>query len=128
MTLDNCTLDLSRHATPEQHTRAEDLANEIVQQNRPVTARFVDDAELAALPLRKPPAARHHQLRVVEVQGFDWSACGGTHVGATGEIGQIKLLRAEKRGAEQRIEFACGMRALRDYRWKNQALLSMALQ
>ncbi len=128
MTEDNCTLDLARALTPEQHVHAEELANQIVQEDRPVSAQFVDDETLARLPLRKPPAAKHQQIRIVEIKDFDWSACGGTHVRTPGAVGMVKVLRAERRGNEQRIEFACGMRALRDYRWKNQALLAMAAQ
>jgi alanyl-tRNA synthetase len=128
MTTDNCTLDLPRHLTAEQHSAAEELANEIVQQNRSVRATFVSDDELARIPLRKAPAAKHTKIRIVEIAEFDWSACGGTHVRATGEVGFIKLIRAEKRGNEQRIEFMCGMRALRDYRWKNQSIVSLAAQ
>lgn len=128
MTESNCTLDLLRQLTTEQHAQAEELANQIVQSNRPVRAAFVGDEELARMPLRKPPAAKHEKIRIVEVSGFDWSPCGGTHVRATGEVGLIKILGAERRASEQRIEFGCGMRALRDYRWKNQAIRSLAAQ
>ncbi|MBI5877615.1 MAG: hypothetical protein HZB53_08200 [Chloroflexi bacterium] len=128
MTEANCTLDLARVLTPEQHAQAEELANQIAQEDRPVMARFVDDEELARLPLRRPPAAKHQKIRVVEIKDFDWSACGGTHVPTTGAVGMIKVLRAERRGNEQRIEFTCGMRALRDYGWKSQALQAMASQ
>jgi alanyl-tRNA synthetase len=58
-------------------------------------------------------------LRVIEVHDFDSTACGGTHVAHTGEIGCIKILRLEKRGDKLRVEFRCGGRALRDYREKN---------
>jgi alanyl-tRNA synthetase len=128
MTENNCTLDLPRHLSVEDHYRAEELANRIVQENRPVTARFVDDAELSRIPLRKPPAAKHEKIRIVEVADFDWSACGGTHVRATGEVGMIKLIRAERRHEEQRIEFTCGMRAVLDYRQKNQSIAALASQ
>ena len=128
MTENGCTLDLPQHLTREQHAQAEQLANEVVQSNRPVRAAFVSDEELARMPLRKPPAAKHEQIRIVEIRDFDWSPCGGTHVRATGEVGVVKVLRAERRGTEQRIEFACGMRALRDYAWKNDAVLALAAQ
>ncbi len=119
------TIDLGQAAlTPAQIDRAEDFANTIVYENRPVLARFVDDEELQALPLRKPPQV-DRAIRVVEIQGFDWSACGGTHVARTGEVGVIKIVKAEKRGADMRVEFRCGQRALLDYRRKH-LLISQA--
>jgi len=128
MTDDNCTLDLPRHVSLEDQYRAEELANRIVQENRPVSAKFVSEDELSRMPLRKPPAAKHSEIRIVEVGDFDWSACGGTHVRATGELGLIKLIRAERRGEEHRIEFMSGMRALLDYRQKNQTVAALASQ
>src|SRR5947209_2306737 len=86
MTADNCTLDLPRQVGLEDQYRAEELANRIVQEDRPVIAKFVGDEDLARMPLRKPPAAKHTQIRIVEVGGFDWSACGGTHVPTTGAL------------------------------------------
>ena len=76
-------------------------------------------------PLRKPPAVIG-DVRVVEVEGFDWSACGGTHVNRTGEVGLIKIIKWEKRGAETRVEFRCGQRALNDYRQKNSMVNRLA--
>ena len=119
------TIDLNRAAlTPAEIERAEEFANTIVYENRPVLARFVSDEELRALPLRKPPQV-DTAIRIVEIQGFDWSACGGTHVARTGEVGVIKIVKAERHGAETRIEFRCGQRALIDYRRKHQ-LISQA--
>jgi alanyl-tRNA synthetase len=119
------TIDLNKTAlTPAQIDQAEDFANTIVTENRPVMARFVNDEELQSLPLRKPPKVEK-AIRVVEIQGFDWSACGGTHVARTGEVGLIKIVKVERRNTETRIEFRCGRRALNDYRRKHQ-LISQA--
>jgi alanyl-tRNA synthetase len=96
-----------------------------VYGNRRVIARFVGDEELHALPLRKPPKV-DQSIRIVEIEGFDWSACGGTHVARTGEVGLIKIIKAEKRGGETRIEFRCGQRALIDYRRKHQIISQAA--
>jgi alanyl-tRNA synthetase len=122
------TIDLNKTAlTPEQIDRAEDFANTIVTQNLPVIARFVSDEELQSLPLRKPPQVEK-AIRIVEVQGFDWSACGGTHVARTGEVGLIKILKVERRNTETRIEFRCGRRALLDYRRKHQVISQTAAE
>lgn len=119
------TIDLNTTAlTPPQIERAEELANQIVWENRPVMARFVTEAELRQLPLRRPPKV-DTRIRIVEVQDFDWSACGGTHVAHTGEVGLIKIIKTERRGSETRVEFRCGRRALTDYRRKH-AVLSKA--
>jgi alanyl-tRNA synthetase len=120
------TIDLdTAQLSPAQIDRAEELANTIVFENRPITARFVTDSELPALPLRKPPQVET-AIRIVQVEGFDWSACGGTHVARTGEVGLIKIVKIERRGAETRVEFRCGRRALHDYRRKNQLIMQIA--
>jgi alanyl-tRNA synthetase len=67
-------------------------------------------------------------LRVVEIAGFDRTACGGTHVARTGEIGMIKVLKLERRGDETRVEFRCGWRALHDLRGKNTTVNQLAAE
>jgi alanyl-tRNA synthetase len=120
------TIDLNTaQLSPAQIDRAEELANTIVFENRPVAARIVTDSELQALPLRKPPRV-DALIRIVQIEGFDWSACGGTHVARTGEVGLIKIVKIERRGAETRVEFRCGRRALHDYRRKNQLIMQLA--
>jgi len=94
--------------------RAESAANAIIDAALPVTATFVTPAELAQLPLRKPPKVTEN-IRVVQVMGFDWSACGGTHVANTSQIGLIKVIGTERRGTELRVTFLCGRRARADY-------------
>jgi alanyl-tRNA synthetase len=85
-----------------------------VWENRPVTVRFVDEAEAARLPLRKEPV-RSGELRLVEVADFDLSACGGTHVPATGVIGLIAVAGWERFKGGTRLTFVCGGRALRSH-------------
>ena len=128
MSPDSITIDLNRpDLAPATVDAAEDLANQIVTENRPVCAWFPADDELAALALRKVPDVEG-KFRVVAVEGFDVTACGGTHVARTGEIGLIKVLRTERRGDILRVEFRCGGRALRDYRLKNALLHQIAAE
>ncbi len=113
------TIDLNRIGLSEATLSAvEQAANRVVWKNRPVRARFVTSEELSSLPLRRPPQMRKN-VRIVEIEGFDWSACGGTHVRATGEVGLIKITRVERRGEETRVTFLCGGRALADYARKH---------
>ena len=117
------TIDLDRaDLSPAEIDRAEALANEIIWADRPVSVRFVTHAEAATLPLRKTPPGRDGQLRLIDIEGFDLTACGGTHVARTGEVGLVKVARTERRGNTTRVEFLCGERALADYR-QRQAIL-----
>ena len=109
------TIDLAREVTAPEVARAESLANDVVWEDRPVAVRFVDAGDAAALPLRKEPA-RHGRLRIVEVPEFDLSACGGTHVARTGAVGVITVGGVERFRGGTRVEFRCGVRALRAYR------------
>ena len=105
--------------------RVEDRANAVVWQNREVKTYFVPEERIAEVPLRRPPK-KQGLLRVVEVDGFDYSACGGTHVRRTGEIGLIKLGGIEKIRGNLRFDFLCGGRALRDYRAEDRAVRKLA--
>ena len=105
------TIDLAREVTPAEVRRAEAEANRIVWEDRPVEVRFAEEDEAARLPLRKAPS-RRGRLRLVEVSDFDLSACGGTHVERTGEIGIIAVGGWERFKGVTRLEFVCGARAL----------------
>jgi alanyl-tRNA synthetase len=77
--------------------------------------RFATPEEAARLPLRKEPA-REGTLRLIEIEGVDLSACGGTHVPRTGGIGLIAVVSSERFKGGHRIEFVCGGRALSRFR------------
>lgn len=109
---DVSTVDLSVEVPWAAIAAAEADANRIVWEDRPVAVRFVEAAEAAALPLRKEPE-RGGTLRVIDVEGYDLSACGGTHVARTGTVGLVAVLSAEKLRGGTRLEFVCGARALR---------------
>jgi len=99
----------------------EELANQVVWENRPIRTRFFDVDELATLRLRRPPTVEG-PVRIVEVADFDVNPCGGTHVAHAGEIGLIKITNLDYRGNETRVEFLCGGRAARDYQAKNEII------
>ena len=105
--------------------RVEDRANAVVWEDREVKTYFVPEGAIDAVPLRRPPK-KHGLLRVVEVAGFDHSACGGTHCRRTGEVGLIKVLGAEKIRGNLRFDFLCGRRAVGDYRVKDRGLRAVA--
>jgi alanyl-tRNA synthetase len=103
---------------------AERRANEIVWENRPVGVSFEDAS--TATGLRKPPP-REGTLRIVTIAELDRSACGGTHVRATGEIGAITLRGTERIRKQTRVEFLCGTRVVRQARADFEALSAIAL-
>lgn len=124
---DYSTIDLnSDRLSEEEAARAEALANQVIFDDRPVVVRFMEPDEVAALPLRKRPPEKD-SIRIVQIEGFDWSACGGTHVARTGEIGLVKVVRSERRGVETRVTFLCGQRALSHYDMLNTLTRELAL-
>jgi alanyl-tRNA synthetase len=115
------TIDLAREMSTADIAAAENDANRIVWEDRPVAIRFVDAEEAARLPLRKEPA-RGGRLRLIDVEGFDLSACGGTHVARTGGIGVIAVTAWERFKGGQRLAFVCGGRALDAFRGLRDAV------
>ena len=110
---DYCSIDLDTPSlSKDQIESAEGLANEIVLENRCVDMRFVTREEAAKLGLRKLPPAERDQLRLIDIRDFDLTACGGTHVNRTGQIGGIFLRKAEKVRQGYRVEFVAGQRAV----------------
>jgi len=105
------TIDLERVVTPLELAAAEDAANQVVWDDRPVSISYRDAEAAADLPLRKP-SLRSGTLRLIDIENWDLSACGGTHVARTGAIGLIAALSWERFKGGQRIEFVCGGRAL----------------
>jgi Ser-tRNA(Ala) deacylase AlaX len=89
----------------------EKTANNIVQEERPVTAKIMQrkEAETFVKQFHEslktlPPQVQ--EVRIIEIKDLHACACGGTHVKNTGEIGTIKVLRREAKGkGVQRIEF-----------------------
>jgi alanyl-tRNA synthetase len=126
MGVDYATIDLNAESVSmEQVHKADDLANSILYENRPVRVRIATPEEVPELGLRKE-SHRSGPLRIVEVEDFDVSACGGTHVKSTGEVGMISIRKIERVNRQARIEFACGRRALKLHRTDIQSLEAIA--
>ena len=116
----SCTIDLARPSLSSDEMEAvERRANEIVFENRPVGVSFADAAE--DLGLRKP-TERSGTIRIVTIQDLDRSACGGTHVRSTGEIGPILIRKLDRVRDTVRVEFLCGLRAVERARADYSAL------
>lgn len=120
-TLDLATADI----TSAQIDAIEQDAMQLVYAALPIKAYFVSDEELHTIPLRRPPKVTG-TIRIVEIDGFDYSACGGTHCRTTAEIGPIKLTKVERRRGQVRITFLCGQRAWQDYRVKHSLITAAA--
>ena len=119
------TVDLdSDRLGRRQIEEAEDLANRAIFENRDVRILFRAASDAQQMDLRKP-TEREGDVRLVEVAGFDLSACGGTHVRSTGAIGMVLVRKFERLKENTRVEFVCGKRALRAAR-RDFSLLSEA--
>ncbi|MBW2973039.1 alanyl-tRNA editing protein [Candidatus Woesearchaeota archaeon] len=81
-------------------------ANEIVQKDLPIKIYFKPREEAMKIPsITKlanvlPPAVK--ELRIVEIEGFDIQADGGTHVNSTKEVGEIEIVGADNKGKNNR--------------------------
>ncbi|MBN2244489.1 MAG: hypothetical protein JW755_01450, partial [Candidatus Aminicenantes bacterium] len=113
-----------RKISEEEVERVEKLANDIIFENREIRIAFVPDTRVDEIPLRKPPK-KTGVLRIIEIQDFDYTACGGTHPSRTGDIGMIKILKWERIRDNLRFEFVCGNRALKDYAMRTRVLRDM---
>ncbi|KOP67281.1 hydrolase [Bacillus sp. FJAT-18019] len=123
---DYATIDIARTDMPlDQWMMLELEVNDQIYLNRKVTSYYVTRDQAANLPLVKQPKVTD-DIRIVEIEGIEYNACGGTHVSQTGEIGMIKLLKAEKQKGHMRIYFKCGYRALNEFNAGMEILNSLS--
>ena len=121
---ESSTIDLEGGAVDARVIAAvEARANEIVWENRPVGVTYEESAAVQGL---RKPSDREGTLRIIAIEGLDRSACGGTHVRATGEIGTVLLRKTEKIRQSVRVEFLCGGRAVRRAHADYEALSRVA--
>jgi len=109
----------------ERVERAVERADEIIWQDRPVRVHRLTAEDAARLPLRKD-SSREGELRVIEIEGFDFSPCGGTHARRTGEVGLLAARHWERAKGLVRVTFVAGVRALADYRRANRTARAAA--
>lgn len=127
MGAESCSIDLeTKELSAQQIEQAEKLANSVVLEDRPVGIRFVTRDEAVELGVRKIPPAERDRLRLIDIAEFDLTACGGTHVRHTGQIGAILLRKAEKVKQGWRVEFVCAQRAVNTARRDFTALTDAA--
>ncbi|NLJ81013.1 MAG: alanyl-tRNA editing protein [Firmicutes bacterium] len=127
-----CSIDLNTPALKQEELlEIEEKVNDLILENIPLRTYFVTGEELKNMPVRKIPDLEEQQIRIVEIEGLDYSLCSGTHAEATGQIALFKIIKAEKYKGMSRLYFLCGRRALQDYRRKQElsaglvALLSL---
>ena len=122
---DAATIDVeTSQLDPARLLEAEKRANSLIFENRPVTVSYHDTKD-KSLDLRKP-TDRAGVIRVVTIEDLDRSACGGTHVASTAEIGPLFIRKLDKIRGNVRIEFLCGGRAVARARADFDALSSVA--
>lgn len=122
----SCEIDVElNNPATEIIERAVELANNVIWEDRSITIRNINAGEALDLPLRKEPA-RDGELRLIEIEGFDLTPCGGTHAYRTGEVGIIAVRSWERAKGLTRIEFVAGMRGLADYRKANKSAREIA--
>jgi alanyl-tRNA synthetase len=122
-------IDLTLEAQPDEIeraiARAEEMANDVVFDNREIRVHNVTPEEAERMPLRKESFVADY-VRVIEIADYDWSPCGGTHAVRTGEVGLIVVRGWERAKKMTRVHFLCGVRALDDYRRVSRSVDAVA--
>lgn len=123
---DYTTIDIeTANLHKNQLIEIENLCNTYIQQTKAIKTYFITKEEVENIPLRKLPAVTG-PIRIVEIDGIDYSACAGTHVATTRELGVLKLVKTEKHRGQTRLFFLVGKRALADYQISQQILDSLS--
>ncbi|MDR3249102.1 MAG: alanyl-tRNA editing protein [Treponema sp.] len=125
------TIDVDTPEIPtDTLTQVEDAVADAIESNAPVIIHLCPPEDLSAFPLRKIPPQGEELIRVVEIAGNDFSPCCGTHCKATGEIGILRILGAEKYKGMTRVTFIAGRRVLAEARAlrQNGETISRALK
>jgi len=120
------TIDIDKSTLNDKDMETVEIyANEIIYKNLEVKSLFPTKEELANMPLVKKPSV-DEDIRIIEIDGLDYTPCGGTHPKYTGSVGIIKIRKWENYKGNIRIEFICGKRCIQDFQWKNQQINNIA--
>jgi alanyl-tRNA synthetase len=123
-----CTLDLDAEIDWDTAMHAERIANEAIWAGHPITTYEVPETEIAQVPLRRTPKVSG-LIRVVQIGNYDYSACGGTHLKTSSEVGFLKIFKLERvKNGATRVYFNCGNRLLDDYRFKHDFVSALGLR
>lgn len=116
------TIDLdTENLSSDEAAKAEELANKVILENRPIMTEWIDEGELQQYKLRKKLSVSEN-IRLVIIPDFDYNGCGGTHPNSTSQVGSLKILGWEKQKKKVRVEFVCGQRVLKQLGRKNEIL------
>ena len=122
------TIDVARDRIPEAElAAAEQLANDLVDDDLPVRAWFPSPDELATLKLRRDPKVTD-SIRVVAIGDYDFSPCGGTHCARTAQLGAIRITAAERYKGMTRVTFTAARRARAELFARDTTLRALAAQ
>ena len=125
-------LDITHHSalTKQEIKQIENTANEVVQRNLPININVFERSnaeEKYTFRIYQGGAVPSNHVRIVNIDGWDVEACGGTHVNKTGEIGLIKILKTERiQDGVVRLEFVSGNKALQYVQSQDSQLLHIA--
>ena len=125
--VDYCTIDVPlKYLYDEMLKKIEAYCAVIVNEARPIKVHYLTRDQIGSYPLRKNPPDNVTEVRLVEIDSFDYSPCSGTHVNTTAALNLIKIIGYEKIKEGLRIKFLCGNRAIQDYSQKHNLLIQIA--
>ncbi len=123
------TIDLNgQNIGEEVLNKAEELSNDIISKCIKVEEIFTDKEGVQKYNLRKPLSDKvNGEVRLIKIDDFDISACGGFHVKNTGNINLLKITNTERvKGNLTRVYFLAGLRAIKDYSQKDLILKNIS--
>jgi len=109
-----CTIDATCEGMDgEMIADIEAVAEGFIVEDHPFVIHVCPPEDPESFPLRKKPPAGEMLIRVVEIGGYDWVACCGTHVSSAAALRVLKILSTEKYKGKTRIYFVAGDRGIR---------------